>query len=65
MFLFYLSILDIEVQSVRKGEWITKATFGYKNVTLPTGKKMIEVDPQNTTFVIKIFELYATHIHSF
>jgi hypothetical protein len=52
-------------QSVRNGEWITKAPFGYKNVTLPTGKKTIEVDHQNAPFVVKMFELYATGIHSF
>jgi site-specific DNA recombinase len=52
-------------QSVRNGEWITKAPFGYKNVTLPTGKKIIEVDHANAPFVIKMFEMYATGIHSF
>ncbi len=52
-------------QSVRNGEWITKAPFGYKNITLPTGKKTIEVDLQNTSFVIKMFELYATGVYSF
>jgi site-specific DNA recombinase len=52
-------------QSVRNGDWITKAPFGYKNITLPTGKKTIEVDPVNAPFVIKMFEMYATGVHSF
>src|ERR1700722_12179975 len=52
-------------QSVRNGDWITKAPFGYKNITLPTGKKTIVVDPVNAPFVIKMFEMYATGVHSF
>ena len=52
-------------QSVRNGEWITKAPFGYKNISLSTGKKTIEVDSHNATFVVKMFELYATGTHSF
>ena len=52
-------------QSVRNGEWITKAPFGYKNITLPTGKKTIEVDQDNALFVVRMFELYAAGNHSF
>ena len=52
-------------QSVRNGEWITRAPFGYKNVTLPTGKKIIEVDLLNASLVVKMFELYGTGLHSF
>lgn len=52
-------------QSLRNGEWITKAPFGYKNITLPTGKKTIEVDSETAPFVIKMFELYGTGLHSF
>ncbi len=52
-------------QSVRNGEWITRAPFGYKNVTLSTGKKIIEVDAEEAPFVVKMFELYATGLYSF
>lgn len=52
-------------QSVKNGEWSSKAPFGYKNVDLPSGKKSIEIDPQNAPYVIKMFELYATGLHSF
>lgn len=52
-------------QSVRNGEWITRAPFGYKNVTLPTGKKIIEVDEQEAPFAIKMFELYGSGVYSF
>lgn len=55
----------LKEQSVRNGEWITKAPFGYRNITLPTGKKIIEVDEANASLVIKMFEMYATGVHSF
>jgi site-specific DNA recombinase len=52
-------------QSVKNGEWIGKAPYGYKNVTLPTGKKVIEVDQEAAPFVVKMFEMYASGLHSF
>ena len=52
-------------QSVRNGEWSSKAPFGYKNFSLPSGKKEIEVDQQHAPFVVKMFEMYATETHSF
>lgn len=52
-------------QSVKNGEWITKAPFGYKNITLPTGKKTIVVDSDNAPFVVRMFELYAPGNQSF
>ena len=52
-------------QSAKNGEWSQKAPFGYKNITLPTGKKIIEVDLQNAPYVIKMFEMYASGIKSF
>ena len=52
-------------QSAKNGEWSAKAPFGYKNVSLPTGKKTIEVDPVNAPYVVKMFEMYATGIKSF
>jgi hypothetical protein len=51
-------------QSVRNGEWICKAPIGYKNVTLSTGKKTIEVDVLTAHYVIKMFELYASGLYS-
>lgn len=52
-------------QSVRNGEWITGAPFGYRNVTLPTGKKTIEVEFPEAIYVQKMFEMYVSGIHSF
>jgi site-specific DNA recombinase len=52
-------------QSVRNGEWITGAPFGYRNLTLVTGKKTIEVEPHEAPFVQKMFEMYVSGIHSF
>lgn len=52
-------------QGWRNGEWFSMAPFGYKNTLLPNGKKHIEIDPNTSHFVIKIFQLYATGTHSF
>ncbi len=52
-------------QSTRNGQWTAKAPFGYKNVTLPSGQKSIEIDSDQAPFVMKMFELYATGTHSF
>lgn len=52
-------------QSTKNGQWTAKAPFGYKNVILPSDKKFIEIDPDSAAFVIKMFELYGTGVHSF
>lgn len=52
-------------QSIRDGAWSGKAPFGYKNVTLDSGRKHIEVDPQNAPYVAKMFEMYASGLYSF
>ncbi len=49
----------------RNGEWFSMAPFGYKRTTLVDGKKHIEIDPDTSHYVIKIFQLYATGTHSF
>ncbi len=49
----------------RNGEWSAKAPTGYKNVTLPSGKKSLEVDPATSWYVIKMFDMYAAGNHSF
>ncbi len=52
-------------QSIKEGKWTFQAPFGYKNVTLPSGKKIIEVDACAAQLVTKMFELYATGTYSF
>lgn len=52
-------------QCIKNGQWISKAPYGYKNITLPSGAKTIEVDEAQGPFVIKIFELYAKGNNSF
>lgn len=52
-------------QCIKNGQWISKAPYGYKNVTLPTGAKNIEIDQEQAPFVVKIFELYAKGNNSF
>ncbi len=52
-------------QCIRNGQWISKAPYGYKNITLPTGQKSIEVDPLQAACVVKIFDLYSRGNNSF
>lgn len=52
-------------ECVRNGQWISKAPYGYKNVSLPCGTKHIEIDPVQAPFVVKIFEEYAKGNNSF
>ena len=52
-------------QCIKNGQWISKAPYGYKNVTLPSGIKDIEIEPEQAPFVVKIFELYAQGNNSF
>lgn len=51
-------------QKLRKGEWLSKAPFGYKNITLANSNTDIIVDEHNAHIVKKIFELYATGAYS-
>lgn len=52
-------------QCLKNGQWISKAPFGYKNISLPSGERSIEIDEQQAEFVVKIFELYAQGNNSF
>lgn len=52
-------------QCIKNGQWISKAPYGYKNISLPSGEKTIEIDHEQAPFVIKIFELYAQGNNSF
>ena len=52
-------------QCARNGQWTAKAPFGYNNVTLPDGSKTVEINADLAPLVIKMFELYATGLHSF
>lgn len=54
-----------QAQCLRTGVWTAKAPFGYKNITLPEGKKKdIIVDLETSPYVIKMFEMYASGNHS-
>lgn len=50
-------------QKLRKGEWIERAPYGYKNITIPGGKDIV-VDDYKSLIVRKAFELYATGVYS-
>ncbi|MCK5632910.1 recombinase family protein [bacterium] len=47
-------------QKLRKGEWLSKAPFGYKNITLTNGNTDIIVDKHNAHIIKQVFEWYAT-----
>jgi len=47
-------------QKLRKGEWLSKAPFGYKNVRLENGNSNIIVNEHDAHIVKHVFELYAT-----
>ncbi len=49
-------------EKLKRGEWINLAPIGYKNDIL---KKTIVVDPVQSPYVAKMFELYATGLYSF
>ena len=51
-------------QKLRKGEWPSKAPYGYKNIRVEAGKKDIVVDEFEAQIVIKVFELYASGAYS-
>lgn len=51
-------------QKLRKGEWLSKAPFGYKNIKLENGNTDIVVDEHNAYIIRKVFELYATGAYS-
>ena len=52
-------------QCIKNGQWISKAPYGYKNITLPSGEKDIVIDEIQGPFVVKIFNLYAKGNNSF
>lgn len=51
-------------QKWRKGEWTSKAPYGYKNIIKPDGRRDIVVDEHEAHIVKKAFEWYATGIYS-
>lgn len=49
---------------VRKGEWLSKAPFGYKNIRLENGSPDIIINEHDAGIVRTVFELYATRAYS-
>ena len=47
-------------QKLRKGEWLSKAPYGYMNITKEDGNTDIIVDDYTSQYYKKVFELYAT-----
>jgi site-specific DNA recombinase len=51
-------------QKLRKGEWLSKAPYGYRNIKKPDGTTDIIVDEYAAYIVRTAFELYATGAYS-
>jgi len=51
-------------QKLRKGEWLSKAPYGYRNIKKPDGTTDIIVDDYAAHIVRTAFELYATGAYS-
>lgn len=47
-------------EKAEQGIWPSKAPLGYRNVTGPDGKKIIEADPQFAEAITGLFSRYAT-----
>ncbi|MFC1870687.1 recombinase family protein [Candidatus Dependentiae bacterium] len=58
------NVLRAFEQKIRKGEWLAKAPYGYKNIVHPDGTKDIVVDEYEAQMVQKVYELYARGIYS-
>ncbi len=51
-------------QKIRKGEWLAKAPYGYKNIRHADGKADVIVDEYAAQVIKKLYELYATGAYS-
>ena len=52
------------LEKAEQGQWPTQAPLGYRNVTGPEGKKVIEPHPDVAPLVVRLFEWYATGKYS-
>lgn len=51
-------------QMLRSGQWIGKAPYGYKNITLDNEKKDIILAEFESKIVVKMYEWYSTSAYS-
>lgn len=51
-------------QKMRNGELLTKAPYGYNNITINDKEKTVEVNYEESLIVKKMYELYATNSYS-
>jgi site-specific DNA recombinase len=47
-------------EKAEHGLWPTVAPLGYRNISGPDGKKIIEADPEVAPLITQLFEWYAT-----
>jgi hypothetical protein len=43
-------------EKAEQGIWPTKTPLGYRNITDPTGKKVIAIDPAIAPLIAKVFD---------
>ena len=51
-------------QKVRKGEWLSRSPFAYRNVRNPDGTRDLVLDEYDACIVKEAFELYSTGAYS-
>jgi len=49
---------------IKSGQILSKAPYGYKNITNDNDSRTIEPDPFESNIVLKLYELYATGAYS-
>jgi site-specific DNA recombinase len=47
------------LEKAQQGQWPARAPLGYRNVTGPNGKRVIEPDPEQAPLITKLFERCA------
>lgn len=52
------------LEKARQGIWPSRAPLGYRNVLRADGKRIIEVDPEMASKIVRLFQDYATGQHS-
>jgi len=52
-------------EKAEQGYCPTKAPFGYKNITLKSGRRIIVPDKETAPYIVKAYELYSTGVFTY
>lgn len=52
-------------EKAEQGYCPTKAPFGYKNITLKSGRRIIVPDEETAPYIVKAYELYSTGVFTY